>query len=87
MYEVQLSSSARKDLDRLNGKTWDRVKAMLFTLAKDPRPYTSMKLRGSDNRYRVRIGDYRIVYDVDDEKLTVLILRTRHRREVYRGLD
>lgn len=87
MHEVQLSNNARKDLDKLTGKIWDRVRAVLLNLQKDPRPYTSIKLRGSDNTYRVRISDYRIVYTIDNGKCLVLVLRVRHRREIHRDID
>lgn len=55
-------------------------------MREEPRPRGCRKLRGGVNNYRIRIGEYRIVYDIDDDALTVLILRVRHRREVYRGI-
>jgi mRNA interferase RelE/StbE len=53
-------------------------------LAREPRPSGCRKLHGSDNAFRIRVGDYRIVYTVDDAVLVVAIERVRHRREVYR---
>ena len=53
-------------------------------LAQDPRPSASRKLRGEQNLWRIRIGDYRVVYSVDDRQRIVDIVRIRHRREVYR---
>ena len=86
MFEIELSNSAQKDLDRLKGKIWNRIRNILVGLEENPRPYNAIKLRGSENSYRIRLGDYRIVYDVNDNKCLVLILRVYHRRNIYRNL-
>lgn len=86
MYQLVLASRAKKDLDRLRGATWERVRDAVLALRDDPRPRGCKKLRGGTDTYRIRIGDYRAVYDVDDEQQTVLLLRIRHRRDIYRGL-
>jgi len=86
MYQVILARNAQKDLDRLRGETFDRVVTTLRSLATDPRPAGSVKLAGQAAAYRVRVGDYRILYDVDDERHELLVLRVKHRREAYRGL-
>lgn len=65
-----------------------RVEQRIDALAADPRPPQSKKLVGPDpSAYRVRQGDYRIVYEVDDEALEVTVTRVAHRREAYRRLD
>ncbi len=69
---------------RLHGRLRDRIAAAIDGLAEDPRPRGSVELAGR-NDYRVRVGDYRIVYAVDDDERLVLIARIAHRREVYRG--
>jgi mRNA interferase RelE/StbE len=69
---------------RLHGRLRDRIAAAIDGLADDPRPRGSVKLAGR-NDYRVRVGDYRIVYAVDDDERLVLVARIAHRREVYRG--
>jgi mRNA interferase RelE/StbE len=84
VYRLQLSSRAEKDLNRLQGATWERVRDALVALRDDPRPHGSKKMRGAEDSYRIRIGDYRAVYDVDDSKQIVIVQRVRHRREVYR---
>ncbi len=86
MYRLLLTGSARKDLDRLRGATWERVRDAILGLEEEPRPPGCRKLRGGPNTYRIRIGDYRAVYDVDDESKAVTLLRVKHRRDVYRGL-
>jgi len=69
---------------RLHGRLRDRIAAAIDGLADDPRPGGSVKLAGR-NDYRIRVGDYRIVYAVDGDERLVLVARIAHRREVYRG--
>lgn len=83
MYEVILSNRVEKALEKLPGKVYERVLRALRNLAGDPRPVGSLKLRGSELR-RVRVGDYRIIYGVDDESRGVTIVKIAHRRESYR---
>jgi mRNA interferase RelE/StbE len=73
-------------VDRLRGGTWERVRDALLALREEPRPKGSRKLRGGTDTYRIRVGDYRAVYDVDDGEQQITILRVRHRRDVYRDL-
>ncbi len=82
MYRLRLNPKAEKDLDRLRGRTWERVRDALLALREDPRPRGCRKLRGG--AYRIRVGNYRIIYDVHDDNESVEVLRVRHRREVYR---
>jgi mRNA interferase RelE/StbE len=82
-YAVVLARSARKELEALGPPTIGRVIARIELLAANPRPAGSRKLRGSRNLWRVRVGDYRIVYGVDDRSRVVDIIRVRHRREAY----
>jgi mRNA interferase RelE/StbE len=81
-YAVFLAASAAKDLDGLPATLERRVIDKLDSISNDPRGPDSKKL--DDLTYRVRVGDYRIVYHVDDAKKTVIVTRIRHRREVYR---
>lgn len=83
MYKLELKPSAAKDLDRLQGDTWQRVKAALLALRDDPRPAGCTKLRGGEG-WRIRVGDWRAIYDIDDAGQVVLILRVKHRQDVYR---
>jgi len=86
VYRLLLGSSARKDLDRLRGGTWERVRDALLALREDPRPNGCRKLRGGTDTYRIGVGDYRAVYDVDDNQQQITVLRVGHRRDVYRDL-
>ncbi len=83
-YRLALKPGARRDLDRLPADLFARVDARI--LSEDPRPPGAGKLRGTRNGFRVRVGDHRILYEVDDATRTVTIARVRHRREVYRDL-
>jgi mRNA interferase RelE/StbE len=83
-YAVEFRRSAKKDLGRLHPVVQRRVVRAAESLAIDPRPPGCRKLHGSDNAFRIRMGDYRVVYTVDDAVLIVAIERVRHRGEVYR---
>ena len=84
MYRVLLERAAEKDLSRLASGIHDRVIAAIQTLATNPRPIGCRKLAGSKTDWRIRVGDYRIVYEIADQIRIVRINRVRHRREVYR---
>jgi mRNA interferase RelE/StbE len=85
-YAVQLEKSVVRFLLRLrDAKLKARLDQAIESLATDPRPPGCRKLAGTSDRYRTRIGDYRIIYRVDDGKVTVLVLLIGHRREVYDG--
>ena len=84
-YRVEVQRSAERDLDRLSATLFDRISARLITLAEEPRPPGAEKLAGLE-AFRVRVGDYRIVYEVDDSARVEVVTRVRHRREVYRKL-
>lgn len=84
MYQVVVERSAEKDLKRLSSEVRTRAVAALLALGKNPRPTGSRKLAGTDNDWRIRVGDYRIIYEIADEIRIVRINRVRHRRDVYR---
>ena len=82
-YDVELTSSAERELKTLSSQLIARMVPRLEDLASNPRPPGCKKLRGGDNEWRIRVGDYRLVYTIDDAKLLVEVTRIRHRREVY----
>ena len=82
-YRVALAASAEKELHGLPRKVVSRLVPRLDNLALVPRPRGCRKLKGGDNEWRIRIGDYRIVYEIDDAAKTVDVTRIAHRREVY----
>lgn len=84
-YAVSLSNSARKFLrDLTDAKLRQRLEDAIEALRDDPHPLGSKQLTASDGIQRVRVGDYRILYTAQDEKLMVLVVKIAHRREVYR---
>ena len=84
MYEVQIERRAERDLRSLSTALFQRIIPHIKALANNPRPPGCHKLAGSKNDWRIRVGDYRVVYEVDDRRKVVKIFRVRHRREVYR---
>ena len=84
MYRVLLERSAERDLGRLSSEVHDRVIVAIQGLANNPRPPGCRKLVGSKNDWRIRVGDYRVIYEIADAIRVVRINRVRHRREVYR---
>lgn len=84
MYSVEISPVAEKQIKALPKKEQIRVIKRIFKLADDPIPPNSKKLKGVESLYRVRQGDWRIVYTVENQKLSVLVVKVKHRREVYR---
>jgi len=83
MYSIKILPQAEKDLGHLQGKTFNAVKNKILQLAINPRPYGAIKLTNEEG-YRVRIGDYRVLYRVNDTAKEVFIYRIKHRREAYR---
>jgi len=87
MYTIIFDKSAEKDLDKLSLEITRRVIKVISNLADNPRPLGFKKLTAAnENLYRIRSGDYRIIYAVADEIKIVNIRRVRHRKDVYRNL-
>ena len=82
-YNVALTSSAERELKRLSGPSIARIAPRLEKLAFNPRPRGCKKLKGGDKEWRIRVGDYRVVYTIDDVNSLVEVTRIRHRSEVY----
>jgi mRNA interferase RelE/StbE len=82
-YSVAFTSSAEKELKKLSSDLAARIFPRLEKLASNPRPVGCKKLKGGEKEWRIRIGDYRVVYTIDDKKLLVEVTRVRHRRNVY----
>jgi mRNA interferase RelE/StbE len=84
VYRVLLERTAQEDLARLSSEVHDRVILAIQGLARNPRPPGCRKLSGTKSDWRIRVGDYRVVYEMADEVRVVRINRVRHRRGVYR---
>jgi mRNA interferase RelE/StbE len=85
LYKLSIKPSAGKEIEAVGSKSdRSRIVAKIAALAANPRPHGSEKLAGYDDRYRVRQGSYRVVYEIDDDASHVTIYKIGHRREVYR---
>ena len=87
LYRVEITSSAQKEIRKLPSKGLrDKVVDIINSLYVNPLPEESKKIKGSNNIYRIRQGTYRIVYQIYKNELLVLVIRVRHRRDVYKDL-
>ena len=85
-YRIEVKPQAEKALARIPNPHRRRIAKAIDGLARTPRPPGCTKLAGADDAYRIRVGDYRVVYQVADKVLIVSIIRVAHRKDVYRGL-
>jgi mRNA interferase RelE/StbE len=83
-YRVEVSKPAGKQIAALDRTVQNRIIARLTALGDTPRPAGSKKLAGPDAFWRIRVGDYRVIYSIVDAQLVVLVIKIGHRREVYR---
>ncbi len=83
-YRVEVKDHAIKELAKLQPDIGRKILDSIESLASNPRPRQSIKLRESASSYRLRVGDYRVIYQIDDSEKLVMIFKVGHRREVYR---
>ncbi|HVN64905.1 MAG TPA: type II toxin-antitoxin system RelE/ParE family toxin [Candidatus Binataceae bacterium] len=83
-YRVDLTPVARRELGGLDSSVRERILRALIALETNPRPPRVKKLKGDGNYWRTRLGDYRVIYEIRDDALVVLVVRIAHRREAYR---
>lgn len=83
-YTVTFAQSARKELERLSASVVNRIFPKIEALARNPRPRGCRKIQGFENLWRIRIGDYRVIYQVFDDDQAVDIVAVRHRSKAYR---
>jgi mRNA interferase RelE/StbE len=84
MYEVLLERNAEKELRRLPSRVHDQAIEAIAALGQNPRPPGCRKLIGSKSDWRIRVGDYRVIYEIADSVRIIRVHRVRHRSEVYR---
>ncbi|OGP55841.1 MAG: plasmid stabilization protein [Deltaproteobacteria bacterium RBG_13_61_14] len=84
VYQVTILPSALRALQRLDRPARERILAKIAHLSDNPRPAQSKLLKVGEPYYRLRVGDYRVIYKIDDEFLVVLVVRIGHRKEIYR---
>ncbi len=83
MYQVRIIAQAQKDFEKLPSQVMNRIKKEIILLQSNPRPHGVIKLT-QDEGYRQRVGDYRILYRIDDHAKEFFIYRIKHRKDVYR---
>lgn len=82
-YRIEIKKSAEKEIGSLPNNIKERVKKAILSLAKNPMPVGHKKLKGRTNDYRVRVGDYRIVYQIKAEIILIYIIKVGHRKDIY----
>ena len=82
-YEIQFTSSFEKDLRNLPKQVVEKIVPIVMNLANNPRPSGCKKLKGSKLNYRIRIGDYRVIYEIEDSILRISVLGASHRKDIY----
>ena len=83
-YRIEWRKSVKKDLRRISPDDVRKIVEAVGRLALEPRPPKSRKLSGSKHAYRIRVGDYRVLYEIHDRRVVVEVIRVGHRRNVYR---
>jgi mRNA interferase RelE/StbE len=84
LHEVYLEQAAERDLKQLSSDDFHSIISSIKALSENPRPHGCRKITGSKSDWRIRIGDFRVIYEVDDKGKAVRIMRVRNRRDVYR---
>ena len=82
LYDIKISDNAMKFLGKLNVEIKNRIIKRIYSLADNPRSHGCIKLAG-DEKYRVRVGDYRVIYIIEDKVLKVCVVKIGHRKNVY----
>ncbi|GHB71051.1 type II toxin-antitoxin system RelE family toxin [Persicitalea jodogahamensis] len=89
-YKVVITDSAERELKRLPAKMQDRIFEKIENLAEEPKPPGHKKLKNytlrgidADDYFRIRVGDYRVIYSIENEQITIFILKIAHRKDVY----
>ena len=82
-YRIEFVRQASRQFKSLSKQEQKRIKSKIDALSTEPRPNGVVKLSGKDNLYRIRAGNYRIIYSIQDERLLVLVVKIGHRRDIY----
>jgi mRNA interferase RelE/StbE len=81
-YQITINRNALKALEKINDPDYTNIKKAIYALANDPRPFGYKKLKGRDS-FRIRVGNYRIIYDIFDNLLLVDVIDLGHRKDIY----
>ncbi|MBF0493004.1 MAG: type II toxin-antitoxin system RelE/ParE family toxin [Deltaproteobacteria bacterium] len=83
-YRIEISRVVRKQLEKIQKSDRLEIEKEILKLSENPRPHAVKKMKGEENVYRIRVGDYRVMYEIFDHVLRVIVIKVAHRREVYR---
>ncbi|WP_414528501.1 type II toxin-antitoxin system RelE family toxin [Nodularia chucula] len=83
-YKVEILRGALKQLKKIPSELQERIKIKIDDLATEPRPNGVKKLKGKENAYRIRVGDYHVIYDIFDDLLVVSVVELGHRKNIYK---
>ena len=83
-YRVELAKGVEKDLRKIPARQVAKISAAIHRLSLNPKPKGSVKLVGYDIEYRIRVGDYRVIYQIHDSILIILVIEIGHRKDIYR---
>jgi len=83
MYQIKLDKRVEKELDKIPEKIFDKIKKVILALKDNPRPLGVKKLTNQEH-WRIRVGEYRILYEIDDQDKVIVIFKIKHRKEVYK---
>jgi mRNA interferase RelE/StbE len=86
-FEIQWKKSAQRELRKLDASVVPRIIQAVQELENNPKPQGCRKLKGSEYSYRIRIGNYRVIYEIFETQVIIEIVRVRHRKDVYRGYN
>jgi len=82
-YSIEWKASAKKELRKIDKQKIPKILKAIENLSSNPHPLNHKKILGTQHNFRIRVGDYRVIYFIEDEKLIIEIIRVRHRKEVY----
>lgn len=83
-YKIQFNKHYLKDLQKIPNKDREQIRESILSLVNNPRPDGCKKLKGNSSLYRIRCGDYRIIYTIEDQLLLIIIIEIGHRKDIYR---
>jgi mRNA interferase RelE/StbE len=83
-YSIQILPRALKELEAIPERSYRKILGIIDDLKNQPRPAHTLKLKGHEHRWRLRVGDYRVLYEIHDSARTVIVFRVVHRKEAYR---
>ncbi len=83
-YRIEFKKSAKKELDRLHTPEFQKISDAIDGLGNNPHPTSSKKLVGSESKYRIRVGSFRIIYEIKNKILVIFVIKVGHRKDIYR---